>query len=138
MNFLETPVQGVQRSLNLLFQRTLFLMFPLFQKNLNSKFRTNKLVKSVVYHPYLSRLASRIHPFIFLETPSGFVSLKNVCLIFSNLFFQFMVFIFPENALNLCIFTYAPVLHSKLPVKFFENLFPLRRKRWRKLWNEQH
>ena len=47
---------------------------------------------------------------------------------------QFMVFTFRENAMNLCIFTHAPVPHSKLQVKFFENLFPPRRKRWRKLW----
>ena len=39
-----------------------------------------------------------------------------------------MVFTFPENALNLCIFTHAPVPHSKLQVEFFENLFPPRRK----------
>ena len=42
--------------------------------------------------------------------------------------FQFMVFIFLENALNLCIFTHAPVLHSKLLVEFFENLFQPRQK----------
>ena len=38
--------------------------------------------------------------------------------------FQFMVFTFPENALNLCIFTHAPVPHSKFLVEFFKNLFP--------------
>ena len=37
--------------------------------------------------------------------------------------FKFMVFTFLENALNLGIFTHAPVLHSKLQVEFFENLF---------------
>ena len=50
----------------LLFQRTLFLMFPHFQKYLNPQVRTNKLVNSVFYHPCPSRLASGIHPFIFL------------------------------------------------------------------------
>ena len=35
-----------------------------------------------------------------------------------------MLFIFLENAMNLGIFTHAPVLHSKLKAKFFENLFP--------------
>ena len=49
-------------------------------------------------------------------------------------FFQFMVFTFPENALNLCIFIYTQIPHSKLQVEFFENLFPPRRKGWRKLW----
>ena len=38
--------------------------------------------------------------------------------------FQFMAFTFLENAMILCIFTYAPVPHSKLQVEFFENLFP--------------
>ena len=41
---------------------------------------------------------------------------------------------FLENALNLCIFTDAPVPHSKLQVEFYKNLFPPRRKGWRKLW----
>ena len=31
-NFLEIPIQSVQKSLNLLFQCTMFLMFPLFKK----------------------------------------------------------------------------------------------------------
>ena len=39
-------------------------------------------------------------------------------------FFQFMVFTFLENALNICIFTHASVLQSKLQVEIFENLFP--------------
>ena len=43
-------------------------------------------------------------------------------------FFQFIVFTFLENALNLCIFTHALVPRSKLQVEFFENLFPPRRK----------
>ena len=34
-----------------------------------------------------------------------------------------MVITFLENALNPGIFTHAPVLHSKLQVKLFENLF---------------
>ena len=38
--------------------------------------------------------------------------------------FQFMVFTFPEDALNLCIFTHVSVPHSKLQVELFENLFP--------------
>ena len=37
--------------------------------------------------------------------------------------FKFIVFTFLENALNLGIFTHAPVPHSKLQPKFFENLF---------------
>ena len=34
-DFFQTAVQSVQRSLNSLFQRSRFLMFPLFQKYLN-------------------------------------------------------------------------------------------------------
>ena len=45
--------------------------------------------------------------------------------------FQFMVFTFLENALNLCVFTHAPIPHSKLQAEFFENLFPQRRNGWR-------
>ena len=37
--------------------------------------------------------------------------------------FQFIVFTFLENALNLRLFTHASVPHSKLQVDFFENLF---------------
>ena len=37
--------------------------------------------------------------------------------------FQFMIFTFLENVLNLCSFTHASVLQSKLQVESFENLF---------------
>ena len=37
--------------------------------------------------------------------------------------FQFMVFTFLGNALNLCIFTHASVNNSKLQIESFENLF---------------
>ena len=47
MEFLESPTQSVERSLNLLFQCILFLMFPQFQKYLNPQVRNNKLVSSV-------------------------------------------------------------------------------------------
>ena len=67
MEFLETPIQSVHKCINPLFQRTLFLIFPLFQKYLNPQVGTSKMVNSVVYHPCPSRLYSRIHPpFIFL------------------------------------------------------------------------
>ena len=36
-----------------------------------------------------------------------------------------MVFTFSENALNLGVFTHAPVPHLKLQAESFENLFPL-------------
>ena len=49
-------------------------------------------------------------------------------------FFQFMVFIFLENGLNLRIFTYAPVPHSKFQVEFFENLSFALSKFDQKIW----
>ena len=47
-------------------------------------------------------------------------------------FFNFMVFTFLEDALDLWIFTSVP--QSKLQVECFENLFLPRQKGWRKLW----
>ena len=64
-NFLENLIQSVNRSLNLLFQHTLFPMFPIFKKYLNSQVRTNKLVNSFLYHPCPSILALGIHPYFF-------------------------------------------------------------------------
>ena len=49
LNFLETPILSVHRCLIRLFQRTLFLMFPLFQKYINSQVRTNKMVNILSY-----------------------------------------------------------------------------------------
>ena len=48
--------------------------------------------------------------------------------------FQYMVFAFLENTLNLCIFTHIPVPNSKLQVGSVKNLFPSRWKVWKKLW----
>ena len=42
-NFLETPIQNVQRCFRPLFQHTLFLVFPIFQKYLNPQVRNNKM-----------------------------------------------------------------------------------------------
>ena len=128
------PIQSVQRSLNLLFQRTFFMMCTLFEKYRNLLVSINKMGNSVVYHPFPSRLASRLHPFMFFKAPQGLISPQDACWIFSNLYilpcvgkiFQFMAFTFLENTLNLCIFTHVPVPHSKLQAEFFENLFPPR------------
>ena len=68
---------------------------------------------------YLSRMLVQFS--VFLPTCVGKI-------------FQFMVFTFPENALNQSFLLMPPVPHLKLQVEFFENLFPPRRKRWRKLW----
>ena len=68
----------------------------------------SKIAKSIYYHTFRSRLASRIHPFI---SPSGFISLspKSLFNFLLNLYitpcvgkiFKFMEFTFLENALNL-------------------------------------
>ena len=47
--------------------------------------------------------------------------------------FQFMVFTL-ENVLNLCIFSHAPVPHSKLQVQIFEFSPSANNKGWGKLW----
>ena len=107
-NFLETLIQSVQRRLNLLFERTLFLMLPLFQKYLNLQVRNNKLVNSFVYHSCPSRLASGKHPYFFKLLRD--LSLSRMLVEFSDLYispcvgkiFQFMKFTL-ENALNLGI-----------------------------------
>ena len=102
-------------------------MFPRFQKYLKPQVRTNNLLNSVVYHPCPSRLASKIHPFIFLYTLEGFSSLQNACWVLSDLYipscvgknFQFMVFTLLENALNLSIFAHAPSPQLKTPGRIF-------------------
>ena len=98
--------------------------------------------QTVLYHPG-SRLVSVVHPFMFFFQLFKILSLYKLLVEFSLTFifhhmreiFQFMVFTFPENALNLCIFTHVSVPHSKLQVELFENLFPPRGKGWRKLCN---
>ena len=56
--FIEVPQSSISTQL--------FLMFSLFQKYLNPQVRTNKIGNSIVYNPCPSRLALRIHYFIFL------------------------------------------------------------------------
>ena len=83
-----------------------FSNYFFFQKYLNLQVRTNKIC---------------IHNKLVYSTKWG-------------KFFQFIVFIFVENALNLWIFIHALVPYSKLQAGFFENLFPPRRMGWRELW----
>ena len=107
-------------------------MFPPFQKYLNPQVRNRKLVNSVVYCLFPSRLGSMIHPFIFFR-PLRVLSLTRMLVKFSLTYilhhlweknFQFMVITFLENALNLCIFTHAPVPNSKFQVEVLEICFP--------------
>ena len=141
-NFLETPIQSVQRSLNLLFQRTFFMMFSFLKKYLNPQVRTNNICKQCCLPPLSLKISFRDTSFHISLISLGFYLfpeclLSFLWLVYSTMcgkFFQFIVFTFPESALNLCIFIHAPVPHSKLQVEFFENLFSRRRKGWRKLW----
>ena len=134
------PQYKVCRESSILYFSAPFFWCSLIFKNISTP-RTKKFVNTVVYHLCPSRLTSRVHPSYFFNLVRV-VSLSRICWIFSDLYippcvgkiFQFTVFIFLENALNLCIFTHAPVSHSKLQVEFFENLFPPRRMGWRKLW----
>ena len=111
-------------------------MFPLFQKYLNTQVRTNKLVDSVVYHLCPSILASGIHPYFFkllrvLSLSRMLVQFSVTCVfhhVWGKMFNLWCSQFTIENEFNLCIFTHVPVLHSKLQVQFFENLFPPRAK----------
>ena len=77
---------------------------------------------------------------LYSITPEGFISLQNACWIFSDLHILpyvgkifalhncYLLFTLLKNASNLCIFTHASVIHSKLQAEFFENLFPRKTK----------
>ena len=120
------------------------------QKYLNPQVRTNKLIKCF-YHPSTSHLTLSfkiIHrnTWFYISLNSlGFYLSRDAGRIFYDLhiptwvgkIFQCMMFTFLQNALNLCMFTHAPVPHSKLQVEVFENYFPPRQKGWRKLWFAQ-
>ena len=105
-----------------------FLMFPLFQKYLNPQVRANKMVNSVVYHPCPSKLGSRIHTFIFLNS---FRALSKILVEFPLTFIFHHVW---EKYLNfgVCIprkciqprHFYSCPRFSKFQEEFFENLFP--------------
>ena len=98
------------------------------------------MVNSVVYHTCPSRLSSKIHPFIFHNswrfylTPEclpNFLWLAYPTICGENICSSQLLFAVPppqKNASNLCIFTHASVIHSKLQAEFFENLFPRKTK----------
>ena len=86
-----------------------FSVPPFLRKYLNPQFiRINKMVKQCKYHPCLSRLASRIQ----------YYKVGNI--------FEFTVFIFLENALNLGVFyswhpTPHPPYSPSLSLKFLSS-----------------
>ena len=59
-------VQSFTRELTVMDSTGVLRQDVLLQKSLKPQVRSNKMVNSVVYHPYSSRLASRLHPFILL------------------------------------------------------------------------
>ena len=76
----------MQRCLNPIFQHPLFLLLPLFQRYLIPQVRwmikiANK--HSVRYYLCLSRLVSRIHPFIFLLQTTYSLSFSRMLVEFS-------------------------------------------------------
>ena len=118
------------------------MMFSFLKRYLNPQVRT-KNIRKQCYLPLLSlKISFRDTSFHVSLISLGFYFfpeclLSFLWLVYSTVcgnFFQFIVFTFPENALNLCIFAHAPFPHSKLKVEFFENMFSPRQKEWRKLW----
>ena len=105
---------------------TIFLIFPHFQKHLNPQVRTKKLVNSVFYHSYPSRLAAQGYIFLYFFKLLRVLSLQNACWIFSDLYiptcvgkiFQFMVFTFLENH-----WIYAFLLMPQFPTHVREKIF---------------
>ena len=74
-NFFETLIQNLQRCLSPLFQRILFLIILFFQKYLRSQVIINKMINSVVYHLYLSRIRIKDTSFHFsLNSPGPYIS----------------------------------------------------------------
>ena len=73
---------------NPLFQnyQLLFLISSLFWEYLNPPVTINKMANkySVDYHPTPSRLTSKLQPLTQLLTSQSFISLKNICWIFSE------------------------------------------------------
>ena len=123
-----------------MFEHTFFWCFFFF-KNLNPQVRTKKLINCCLL-PFSLKISLRNISFqislIFLGFyPSPEYLLNFLWLVYSTMcgefFFQFLVFTFRENALNLCILLY-PSPPLKTPGRIFENLFPPRQKGWRKLW----
>ena len=107
-------------------------MFPRFQKYLNAQVKTNKLVNIVFLPPLSFKISLKDTSFHISLNSLGFflsemlVEFSDFCIPTCTVkLFQFVVFTLLENALNLlCIFTHAPIPHSKFQVEFFENLFP--------------
>ena len=98
---------------------------PAFYKNEQSG-------KECKHQPCPLRLASRIHPFIFLWNPQSFTSLKNA---YWNLHIlpcvrkipKIMVFTVVKNALNIEVFTHASTPLKTRP-KVFIIIHPRRKK----------
>ena len=127
-----TPQSKGYREVSIFYFNTpFFLIFPHFQKYLNPQVTTKKLVNSVSYHSFPSRLASQGYIFLYFFKILRVLSLQNTCWIFSDLYiptcagkvFLFVVFTFLENHWIYAFLLMPPVPHPKLLVEFFEDLF---------------
>ena len=78
------PSTSVQRCLNLLFQRTLFLLPPLFRGYLNLQVRINKIVKQCWLPPLSFKISLKDKSFHIFVNSLGCISLQNACWIFSQ------------------------------------------------------
>ena len=93
------------------------------------------------YHPCLSRLASGIHPLIFLYEWLRVLSFQNMCWIFSDFYiptcvgkmFQFVVFIFPRKCIPMHFYS-CPSPPLKTLGWIFWKSASLKMVCWRKLW----
>ena len=126
------PQYKVYREASIFYLNTPFFDAPSFWKNLNPQVRTKKLVNFCLLL-FSLKISLRDTSFQISLIFLGFYLSPECLLNFLWLFSIYGVYI-PRKFINLCIFTHTPVPHSKLQVEFFENLFPPRRKGWRKLW----
>ena len=93
------------------------------------------------YHPCLSRLASGIHPLIFLYECLRVLSFQNMCWIFSDFYiptcvgkmFLFVVFIFPRKCIPMHFYSCPIPWLKTLGWIFWKSSSP-KMVCWRKLW----
>ena len=141
MEFSWNPTTKCTEKLNLIFQRTLFLIFLLFQKYLSPHVRSNKMVNSVPQDQHQRYILS----YFFKLFSQGFISVQNACSIFYYFYFLYFLHHVQENFFNLW-YSHSQKIHrfyailimphfptQKRQVEFFGNLFPPRQKGQRKI-----
>ena len=85
MKFFQPPIKVCAMCPKPLIQNQLpLILLNLFSiEYLNHHVRITRMVNSVDYYPGPSALTSKLHPLIFPETLEGFISLQNICSIFT-------------------------------------------------------